>query len=214
MPEAPFETSLLYSSIEPDFTTMMMQLHEYATDIMPNGVTRFPTLTYRRRVTPDDNLIDDLHIEALPHNRVWIDYEFPIHVEANPKRQELSKFGIDEPRDLLAYFALPVLEENSLVIQENAKVVTGGQAVDADPATQDGGPLLFLVNIGDRLFFQNYLYEILTIHEDQFFGNTEIPCWLVATLQKWRPNVPVDPSLDDSDDDWRDDPLNPDHALS
>lgn len=209
-----FETGLLYSSIEPDFTTMMMQLHEWATDIMPNGITRFPTLTYRRRTTPDENLIDDLHFEVLPANRVWVDYELPIFVEAQPKRQELTRFGIDEPRDLLAYFALPVLEENSLVIQENAKEVVSGQAVDVDPATKDGGPLLFLVNIGDRIFFQHYQYSIQTIHEDQFFGNTEIPCWLVAACSKWRPNVPADPTLDDTDDDWRDDPLNPDHALS
>lgn len=209
----PYLTSLQFTSIEPDFTTTMMQVHEYATDIMPGGIPRFPTLTYRRRTTGDDQLIDRLHMEVLPGNREWVDYQFPIYVSANPKRQELSKFGLDEPRDLLAYFALPVLEENNLVVQLNAKDVVSGAEVDADPATTDGGPLLFLVNVGDRIFFQGHQYDIQSVYEDQFFGNTEIPMWLVADCKKWRPNVPADATLDDSDDDWRDDPLNPDFAL-
>lgn len=213
MPTGGYKTALKYPDLEPDFTTMMMQLHEYATDIMPNRATRFPTLNFRRRTTPDANLQDDLHMEVLSGNRTWAEYQFPIHVDAQPKRQELSRFGIDEPRDLLAYFALPVLEEQGLVNQLNAKEFVSGVEQDITPVTKDGGPLLFLVNVGDRITFQGYQYDILTVHEDQFFANTEIPTWLVAACQKWRPNVSTDATLDDSDDDWRDDPLNPDHEL-
>lgn len=213
MPVGGYKTSLLYSLLEPDFTTMMMQVYEYATDIMPNGVTRFPTLSYRRRTTPDTSLVDDLHLEVLPHNREWTEAEFPIYVSANPKRQELQRFGIDEPRDLLAYFALPVLEENGLVVQLNKKEWVSGVETDVTPVTQDGGPLLFLANLGDRITFQGYQYDILHIHEDQFFGNTEIPTYLVAECQKVRPNTSTDVTLDDSDDDWRDDPLNTEHQL-
>jgi len=192
---------------------MMMNLHEYATDVMPNAATRFPTLTYRRRTTPESALEDRLHLEVIPANREWTDYRFPIHVDAQPKRQELSTFGIDEPRDLLIHIALPVLEEQGLVTQLNAKTVVSGQEVDVSPATTDGGPLLFLVNMADRVFFQGFQYDILTLHEDQFWANTEIPTWLVGTCSKVRANVAADVTLDDSTDDWRDDPLNPDHAL-
>lgn len=210
----PFVTALSFSQFSPDFETMMMQLHEYATDIMPNGITRFPILTYRQRSTPSTSLIDDLHSEVIPLNREWTDFKIPIYVEAQPKRQELSRFGIDEPRDLLAYFALPVLEEHELVVQLNAKEVVNGAEQDAVPHTKDMGPLLFQVVIGDRIFFQGHLYEISTIHEDQFFGNTEIPTFLVAACTKWSPNVTADPSLDDSTDDWRADPFNPEHSLT
>jgi len=208
-----YTTDLAYSNLEPDFSTMMSQVHEYVSDIMPNGITRFPILTYRRRTTPEANQVDDLHDEVLSPNRQWTDYAMPFHVAAQPKQQALSRFGIDEPRDLLVYFALPILEEQGLVVQQNAKAVVNGVEQDISPVTTDMGPLLFLVSIGDRIFFQGHQYSILTLHEDQFFGNTEIPVYLVAACQKWRPNVTTDSSLDDSSEAWRSDPLNPEYTI-
>lgn len=203
-----FLTNLQFSAFEPDFGTTMAQLHEYATDIMPNGLTRFPSLVYRRRTTPKSKQISTLHAEVLPGNREFQDYQFPIYVSANPTRKELTKFGIDIPRDLLAYIALPVLEENELVVQKKRQVVVGGTEQDDPADTYDGGPLLFLVDLGDRLFFQGHEYDVLSIHEDQFIGNSEIPAWLVLACERWRPNSSRDETLDDSNEDWRYDPYN------
>ena len=203
-----FETQLQFSAFEPDFSTHVGMLYEYAADVMPNGLTRFPTLKYRRRVTPDSAMLDDLHREPLPANDVWQTYDLPLMVQANPKRQELTKFGIDEPREITFSFALPILEEHGLVVQKNAQVVVDGAEQDDTPATIDGGPLMFLVLLGDRVFFQGHEYVILNIYEDQFLANSEIPMFLTAACNKWQPDTTVDATLDDSADAWRDDPLN------
>lgn len=208
-----FMTNLSFSQFSPDFETMMMQLHEYATDIMPNGVTRFPTLTYRKMATPRDTAITDLHLEVLQREKLWDDFEFPIYVVADPAQKELSKFGIDERRDLMIRIALPVLEEQGLVIQKNAVQFVDGVEVELDPVTVDHGPLHFLANLGDRVFYQGSQYEILDLKPDQFWGNTDIPCWLLGTCEKHKLDTATDETLDDSEDDWREDTHNPDHAL-
>lgn len=208
-----FNTSLQFSAFEPDFSTQMMLLHDYATDIMPNNLTRFPTLKYRRMTTPTSQKLDNLHSEVLPANDQFTEYDLPINVTANPKRQELSRFGLDEPRELTLYLALPVLEEHGLVIQKKKQVVVDGAEEDDAEDTLDMGPLLFLTLIGDRVFFQGHQYVILNIYEDQFFANSEIPMWLVAACNKWQPNVTTDTTLNDTDADWRTDPLNPENDL-
>ena len=208
-----FTTTLQFSDFEPDFSTMMMMLHEYASDVMPNSLTRFPVLKYRRFTTPTSQHTDSLHTESLPANEQFVEYDLPIYVSAQPKRQELSKFGIDEPRDLLIYIALPVLEENGLVVQKNRQIVVGGIEQDDPEDTGDHGPLLFLCRPGDRVFFQGHQYVCLTSYEDQFFANSEIPTWLVFACQKWQPDTTTDTTLNDTDAEWREDPLNPENDL-
>lgn len=203
-----YETSLQYSDFEPDFSTHIAMLYEYATDVMPNSLTRFPTLKYRRRVTPDSALLDTLHREPLPVNDEWETYNLPLLVQANPKRQELTKFGIDEPREITFSFALPVLEEHGLVVQKKRQVIVDGAEQDDPADTLDGGPLMFLVLLGDRVFFQGHEYVIMNVYEDQFFANSEIPTFLTAACNKVQPDTPADATLTDEDDDWRDDPLN------
>lgn len=209
----PFSTKLKFPLCEPDFSCTMGQLHEYATALMPSCPYPFAELTYRRRTTPDSAKIDDLHDEVLPENREWTDHKFPMWVQAQPKRQDLSRFGIDEPRELEIRIALPVLEEQGLVNQLNAQEFVGGLLQDIIPVTKDGGALLFLTDLGDRIFFQGHQYDILSLHEDQFWGNTEIPMWLVGFCNKNRGNTTTDATLDDSSEAWRFDPHNPINAL-
>lgn len=207
-----FETALLFPALEPDFTTTMAQVYEYATDAAPSDVWRFGVFPYRRQTTPRANLQDDLHLEPLQANKTFQEYSFSMHIAANPKQSLLTKFGLDVPRELIVYMALPVLEEQALVVQVNKREFVAGIEQDVSPATKDSGPLLFLTVIGDRIGFQGHQYEILEIHEDQFFG-TEIPVWLVATCNKWQPDTTTDASLTDVTDEWRADDLNPQNAV-
>lgn len=209
-----FKTQFKFPDCEPDFSCSMKSLYEYATNTIPNCPHPFAEIPYRRRITPESNQIDDLHDEVLPENRVWDDTTLHMWVQAQPKRQDLTRFGIDEPRELEIRIALPVLEEKGLAIQRDAQEFVGGSLQDIVPATKENGAILILVDAGDRIVFQGFQYDILSVHQDQFWGNTEIPIWIVGFCNKTRPNTTTDSTLDDSDEDWRNDPLNPINSLT
>mgnify|MGYP003419212713 FL=1 len=200
-----YQTSLKFSEYEPDFSTAMAMLHESATQPVPNGMQSFPNLKYRRRTTDNADRIDDLHHEVFQPNNSWQEYSFPAHIEAQPKQQLLTRYGIDEPRDLLVYIALPVLEQHGLVVQLPFEVPENNELTVPDEENTDMGRLRFLTQVGDRFWFQNKQYELLTIHEDQFFACTAIPAWLMGTANVWKPDVTEATTFSDDEADWRDD---------
>lgn len=202
----PYQTQFKFRQYEPDFSTTLEMIHEYATDIQPNHITRFPLLKYRRYTTPVDNLTDDLHEEVMPGRRTYQDYNLFAYVSAEPKRQELSKFGIDEPRNLMVYLAITVLEEAGLAVQLQAEYPEGTTDQDdlvEDPDSKDGGRIRFLVGLGDRFWFQRQEYVILSTHEDQFFGNTAVPTYMVASANLVREDTSKEKFQHDANDDWR-----------
>ena len=210
-----FKTGLKFPDCEPDFSCTMAQLYDYAAYDCPGCPLAFAQVPYRLRRTTENEQIDDLHDEVLPANRIWQDGNIlPMWVQAQPKRQELSRFGIDEPRELEIRIALPVLEAAGLVIQRNAQEFVGGTLQDIVPNTKENGALIFLTDLGDRILYQGFQYDVLSMHLDQFWGNTSIPMWQVGFCNKTRPNTTTDVTLDDSTEDWRDDPLNPINNLN
>jgi len=110
----------------------------------------------------DSTEVDELYGET--KRRV---YREPIEVDAfvvrNPPVELLSKFGIDEQRDLLITFSKPLLEEKNLT-----------------------------VSIGDRVILkEGDEYEILTLGPDRgdFFGNLGEFIQFVATAKRTTENA-------------------------
>ena len=94
-------------------------------------------------------------------------YKEPVEIDAfvvrNPPLKLLSKFGIDEQRELLLTFSRPLLEEKNLT-----------------------------VSIGDRVILkEGEEYEILTFAPDRgdFWGNTGEYVQFVATAKRTTENA-------------------------
>lgn len=86
--------------------------------------------------------------------------ELPAYIQIKPSIQELSRFGIDEARELLAVFSIAILDDLGL----------GGNAI----------------TIGDKVIFDGTEYEIMSINRYSFVLNWNIPLDLVTTLQRFR----------------------------
>lgn len=185
---SPITTNLSFPEYEPDFSLIMGQVREFNTGSADCGVTGFPELTYLQQVTDDSQWIDEDHMEVRPEDKKFVQYNLHAYVTVQPKRQELSKFGLDEPRDILVYPSLPILEDAGLVTQVNAEYANGSFKEDIKPTRLAGGNLLFGINPEDRVWFQHQLYTVLNWYEDRFFGNTSIPLYLVLACNRYRRN--------------------------
>lgn len=86
--------------------------------------------------------------------------EMPIFVQVKPSAQLLTKFGIDEERELLAVFSIPILEEMGLGSNE--------------------------VTIGDKIVYDGTEYEVMSVNRYSYVFNYNIPLDLVTTLQRFR----------------------------
>lgn len=84
----------------------------------------------------------------------------PAFVELNPSKQLLGKMGIDEKRELLIRFSTVVLEALGFK--------------DDD------------VKVGDKVVFDSIEYEIMTLHRDKYWANSNVAFELTVTLQKYR----------------------------
>ncbi len=151
---------------------------------------RFPLITYLRNVTPATQYTDDIHMEVLQSDMQWTQYEMRCMVTTEPKQQELDRFGLDEKVEILAYPCLPLLEGLGLAIQGPGELYVGPKKVVPDETSVDNGPILFLCAPGDRLWFFNHLYEVKSVHEWSYFGNTPIPMYLVLACNRYRPDTP------------------------
>lgn len=86
--------------------------------------------------------------------------EMPMYIQVKPSSQLLTKFGIDEERELLAGFSIPILEEMGLGANE--------------------------VTIGDKIVYDGTEYEIMTVNRYSYVFNYNVPLDLIATLQRFR----------------------------
>jgi hypothetical protein len=183
--------------LEPDFSTFYQIVRDYnrgwprcnAGDDDP-WFHRFPLITYLRNATPNTQFTDDLHMEVLQNDMQWEQYELRCHVSIQPKVQELNKFGLDEKRDLLAYPCLPILEDLGLAVQGAGELYVGPTKIVPDQLDFNNGPIRFLTAPGDRLWFANHQYEVLSVHEWNYLGNTNVPMYVVLTCNLFRPNTP------------------------
>ena len=187
-------TSFNFPSLEPAFSTFYNMIRDYnrgwarcnAGEDDP-WFHRFPLITYLLDVTPKSQYTDDLHDEVLQNDMHWRQLEFRCHVTVDPKKQELDKFGLDEKVDLMAYPSLPVLEDLGLVTQGAKELFVGPRRVIPDISDYNNGPLMFACCPGDRLWWARELFEVQTVYPYQYYGNTNIPMYLVLVCNRFRP---------------------------
>lgn len=189
-------TNFIFPSLEPAFSTYMSLVREYNLGYPRCGADeddpwfhRFPLITYLRNVTPPDQFTDDLHQEVREEDKKWEQYEFRCNVVPNPNEQELTKFGIDEKVDVLAYPALPILEDVGLAYQAPAQVHVGTKTVVLDPNNYVNGPIIFLLSPGDRFWWNDKLFEVTNVSPWNFFGNTSIPMYVTLAASLHRPST-------------------------
>lgn len=86
--------------------------------------------------------------------------EIPAYVQVKPSTQELTKFGIDEARELLASFSIGILDDIGL----------GGNAI----------------TIGDKIIYDGTEYEIMSVNRYSYVLNWNVPLDLVVSLNRFR----------------------------
>ncbi len=86
--------------------------------------------------------------------------ELPAYVQLKPSVQELTRFGIDESRELLVVFSIGVLEFLGL----------GANAL----------------TIGDKVIYDGTEYEVLSMNRYSFILNWNEPLDLVCTCNRFR----------------------------
>lgn len=220
-----FRTAFQFPNIEPDFSTTCALVHEQAVNVLPNHVGRSPLVRYYRRTTTPTRFVNPFHREVPEFREEFEEYDLRIHFTVNPRTKELSKFGLDERRDILLYFALPVLEEAGIAFQVTRETVErferrGGQIssspylsdhlniIFADPSDAEHGRIEFLMRPGDRVFVQHQTYQIQNFYPDQYFGHTSVPMYVVAAAELWRGDQSATPEVFPQTD-WREDSTAP-----
>lgn len=192
-------TRFQFPDLDPDFTNMMNQLREYnlgssscTCSDLEDHPFRFPLLTYLKEITPKTQYSDDLHNEVREHDRQFSSgLLFRAMVVFNPPVKTLTKFGLDEKRSLIIYMALPIAEDLGLVVQLPAASYSKNQRVIADPTNFINGPLQVNFHQGDRLWYNDRLYELLEHIEGAYFGNTPISTYFTLTYNLYRPETNV-----------------------
>jgi len=193
-------TTLQYPCIEPQFSTVMDQIRDYvlgspnctcdAINLECTTPNRFPILHWLTECTPDSQRIDDLHREVLPADKQFeVPKLFRATVEVQPIQKMLKKYGMDVERVITVTIALPILEDLGLVEQLPKTYYPGNQRQVPDVNDKADGPLHFKIKEGDRFWYDNLRYRVLTVAETQFFGNTAIPLYLRIDSTLHRANV-------------------------
>jgi hypothetical protein len=118
----------------------------------------FPRIQYAR-LDRKTTVVNRLYLET--RQFVFLKpIEMPAYVKVKPAEQELSRFGIDEKRELLLVLSIPILDELGL----------GANAV----------------TIGDKVIYDRTEYQVLSIVRDSYFVNWNISLELVCTLNRFR----------------------------
>lgn len=129
----------------------------------------FPTLEYRKLVfVPTE--IDDVHDEISDREKV---FEAPVHLVAfvapEGETHPLTRFGLEQVRNIELQITVPHLIDASLATQDD-----------------DSKEVKLLAKIGDRIMFSGFVYDILEIHRDKMWANTDIPITFKMRAARYR----------------------------
>ncbi len=118
-------------------------------------------------------LTDDLHGEALEGDKIFRPpVSLRTHLTADPPQQLLTKWGLDEPRDVVLHPSVIWL-------------VQAGLARFSQPEDPTSRPL-YSIDIGDRFIWDDRRYEVKEVVRDIYWANTNRPLYLRVTANLWR----------------------------
>jgi len=147
----------LLSQIELPDLRMQMQFQREAWE------RHYPFVSLIRRRNEDTN-VDSLNNEAIDPR---FDTEHPFQVrgwvEQNPSQQKLMRWGINEPRDVIASFSTVLLDDQNLLAATSQFM------------------------IGWLVRFDDDLYEIKEQHRPNagYWGGTNIPFYFSCTCSRF-----------------------------
>lgn len=135
---------------------------------------QLPIIQYRRHTHPSDCVIDDLHMEIHDEDRqLSPPVDLFAYVELNPSEQNLTVWGIDEPKDILIRVFIDSL-------------VQAGLARYSRPGDRTSRPV-YEIDVGDHFLYDEHEYEVLTVHRDKIWANDpSIHLWLVMSADRWQ----------------------------
>jgi len=133
----------------------------------------YPFISYYVLETPTDAELDDIHDEIPEYHKNWSD-AVQVKAFALPADQAypLTKFGIEELREVVLFVAVPCLITAGLAAQDTT---TGMVTLGVQP--------------GDRFTYSGHLYDILEWRRDKAWANTDTPITFIATAEKVRREI-------------------------
>ncbi len=138
-----------------------------------NGkVTVFPLSSSIVSTDPAAVKIDELYgtVEEVEIDGVKSHLDVDCNIQLQPSKQILKRFGIDEQREILFSFQISKLQELGLVEEGNFRGI----------------------EIGDLVNFDDTLYELLSVHRQGYFGQTNLAHFVTATADRYiRNNNPL-----------------------
>lgn len=123
-------------------------------------------------VDPLDGDILNPEFLAYPPGKDQRKFNIRVIVEHQPSKQELTKYGIDEQREVGFHFVRSILDDLSLV-EANSRRHRG-------------------IDIGDLVFWDGTWYILQNVHRDHYFGQTVNPYFVVGFASRYQlDNVPI-----------------------
>lgn len=160
-------------SDHPDLDTQNDLLAEKAQE-------EYQPISYLRRVTPLDDL-DEVHMEVEESDEHWADaVTLFMLVKAPPASNPLTKFGVDESRDLTIQIPTILLERAGLATRS------------ADLTVE------CVLDAGDRFVWAGVIYDVMQATQDQHWANTYYPLFWTIKAKIYRheatemPDLPYD----------------------
>lgn len=154
------------SDVDRDFETKLDYLREYSE-------LHFPQLIYRL-VKMSQPEMDEYHREVDPEVvEYYTEINVLAYVEHEPKQKELTRYGIDEKRDVKLRIAMPI-------------AIDVGLASQPDPPF---GEITYNLNPGDQFWFDGKKYKVLNWYRENYWGSTTYPLWLTLFAEIRHPDV-------------------------
>lgn len=139
-------------------------------------------ILWERNDLRSDELLDDVHLEVLDSGRR---FKPPVKLrtmlQENPSQYQLSKWGLDETREIVFFPAVIALVEAGLAEFTESDDVTTRPTFD--------------IAIGDRITWDDRRFLVMEIAREKQWGNTNLPIYLRVTCSLWRETTPPACSL-------------------
>ena len=135
----------------------------------------FPLIRYKR-LNKNATVIDPVHREVRETSKQFYD---EIDVRAFPipedEKLPLTKFALEELRNVTFQISVPSLLEAGLIIQDGTTM-----------------EITLLCGIGDRMFHSYGLeYEVLSVKRGKMFGSTDIPLYYLFVTERFREDADI-----------------------
>lgn len=129
----------------------------------------FPSIEYKRIMLIDSE-VDDVHKEIPEeHKQFYASITIKGFVQPDPERYPLTKFGIEQVRNITMTISVPHLLESGLAEQDpETKIIT------------------LICQVGDRFTYSGILYDVLQIARGHVWANTDIPVDFTFRAERFR----------------------------